>query len=135
MTEPIKPIKKATTASRKRRGRDTEHMTARYMAARGWPHALATGAGTPGRDITGAPGLAPEVKARAGFSPLAALRQAVKNSKGDIPFVVMRPDGCGETSIGEWPAFLPFDVLLDLLRQAGYGDVDSIIDNHTGSAA
>jgi hypothetical protein len=119
MTEPIK--KTTSNASRKRRGRDTEHMVARHIAARGWPHALATGAGAGGRDITGMPGIAPEIKARTGFEPLANLRQATHNAKGDVPIVILRPNGCGESTIGEWPAFLPLNVLLDLLRAAGYG--------------
>lgn len=107
---------------RKQRGRETEHLVARAFAADGWPHAEATGAGSPGRDIKGVLGVAPEVKARTGFEPLAALRQAVRNARGDIPVVVMRPNGSGPATIDDWPAFLPFGVLRRLLREAGYGN-------------
>lgn len=107
---------------RKQRGRETEHLVARAFAADGWPHAEATGAGSPGRDIKGVLGVAPEVKARTGFEPLAALRQAVRNAGGDVPVVIMRPNGSGPTTIDDWPTFLPFGVLRRLLREAGYGN-------------
>lgn len=107
---------------RKERGRQTEHLIAAAFAADGWVHAEATGAGSPGRDIKGVLGVACEVKARNGFEPLAALRQAVGYAAGDIPVVVMRPNGCGPTTVDDWPAFLPFGVLRSLLRQAGYGE-------------
>lgn len=109
------------THSRKRRGRETEHLVARAFAADGWPYALATGAGTPGRDITGTPGIATEVKARTRFEPTAALRQAIANAGEDLPVVVLRPNGCGPATIDDWPAFVPFGQLRRLLRQAGYG--------------
>lgn len=107
---------------RKERGRATEHLVARAFAADGWPHAEATGAGSPGRDIKGVPGVAVEVKARAGFQPMANLRQALANAGGDIPLVVMRPVGGGPSNIDEWPAFLTFGQVRTLLRLAGYGD-------------
>lgn len=107
---------------RKERGRTTEHLVAAAFAADGWPHAEATGAGSPGRDIKGVPGVAPEVKARARFEPVASLRQAVTNAGGDVAVVVMRPQGGGPSNIDEWPVFLPFGQLRALLRQAGYGE-------------
>jgi hypothetical protein len=107
---------------RKERGRETEHLVARAFAADGWPFAEATGAGSPGRDIKGVPGVAVEVKARAKFEPMANLRQAVTNAAGDIPAVVMRPTGGGPSNIDEWPAFVTFGQLRSLLRQAGYGN-------------
>lgn len=113
----------ATNASRKRRGRDTEHMVAKAFADDGWPYALATGAGAAGRDVTGVPGICVEVKARNGFEPMANLRQVCGNATtGEVPVVIMRPNGMGPASIDAWPAFLPFGVLRLLLRQAGYGD-------------
>lgn len=112
-----------TGQARKRRGRDTERLVAAAFAADGWPYALPTGAGASGVDITGVPGLAVEVKARTNFEPMAHLRQAVKNAPpGDVPVVVMRPNGSGPATIDEWPAFIPFGVLRRLLRGAGYGD-------------
>jgi hypothetical protein len=107
---------------RKERGRATEHLVAEAFAADGWPHAEATGAGSPGRDIKGVLGVAVEVKARRAFAPLPALRQVIGYAGGDVPVVVMRPDGCGPATVDDWPAFLPFGVLRQLLRQAGYGE-------------
>jgi hypothetical protein len=110
--------------ARKRRGRDTEHMVARAFKTDGWPYAEPTGAGAGGRDITGLPGLACEVKARSGFDPMANLRQARNHAIRDehLPFVVMRPNGYGETTIDQWPVFLDFATFRRLLRQAGFGD-------------
>lgn len=106
--------------SRKHRGYDTQRMVARAWAADGWPYALPVGAGAPGADITGTPDLAIEVKARTGFDPMAALRQA--KTRPGVPIVILRPNGYGETTIDDWPAIVPHGVLRRLLREAGYGD-------------
>lgn len=111
---------------RKERGRQTEHLVARAFAEDGWPYAEATGAGSPGRDIKGVLGVAVEVKARAGFEPMANLRQAVANAGGDIPLVVMRPVGGGPSNIDDWPTFLTFGQARALLRLAGYGEPLSV---------
>lgn len=108
--------------SRKHRGRETEHLVARWFAANGWPYALPTGAGASGRDITGMPGLACEVKARAAFEPRANLRQAVRNAGADLPFVVLRCNGQGQASMEEWPMMFTLGGGTRLLRLAGYGD-------------
>ena len=81
-----------------------------------------TGAGRSGRDLTGMPGLAPEVKARRDFAPLAWLRQAAGNASTDLPFVMFRPDGMGEKSIGSWGILLTVEDFTRLLRDAGYGE-------------
>ncbi len=111
-----------TPASRKARGRATEHLAARYLAENGWPFALPTGAGAAGRDITGTPGLAWEIKARTGFEPMANLRQATANAGADLPLVLLRPNGVGPANIGIWPVFTTLDQAVRLLRAAGYGD-------------
>ncbi len=108
--------------ARKRRGRQTEHMVAKRFAEDGWPYALPTGAGASGRDVTGVPGVAVEVKARSSFSPMANLRQVASYANGDVGVVVMRPNGFGEATIDEWPVFLTFAQFRKLLRQAGYGE-------------
>ena len=53
------------TQARKRRGMRTQALVAQHLAANGWPYAESTGAGRSGSDVTGVPGLAIEVKARA----------------------------------------------------------------------
>jgi hypothetical protein len=76
-----------------------------------------------GSDITGMPGIDIEVKARTGFSPLAAMRQqADRAAHGDLAFAVLRMDGQGPSVIGSWPVILRLDTFTELLRAAGYGD-------------
>lgn len=109
-----------TANSRQRRGAETQNIVAQTFKAAGCPYAESAGAGRNGRDITGIPGIACEVKARKDFSPVAWVRQAVATAEGDLPLVVMRPDGMGPASVDEWPVFLRFSDLLELLRAAGH---------------
>lgn len=111
------------TDTRKRRGADTQHIAARWFQARGWPFAESTGAGRTGSDLTGMPGLAPEIKARTGFSPLAWIRQARAGGTG-LPFVILRCNGQGEAAAGEWPVMLRLEQFTTLLQAAGYGTPD-----------
>jgi len=121
--ENLIPGRRASTQSRKRRGRDTELLAARYLAENGWPYAMPTGAGASGIDITGTPGLAWEVKARTGFDPMANLRQAVGNAgEHNLPLVLLRPNGVGRAQIGSWPVFTTLNHMIALLRTAGFGD-------------
>lgn len=110
----------AATQSRKRRGAETQAAAARWFAAHGWPWAESAGAGRQGSDITGLPGLACEVKARRGFSPLAWIRQA--QAGNGLPFVIHRPDGMGPASAASWPVTLRLADFTALLQAAGYGD-------------
>jgi hypothetical protein len=108
-----------TSNSRKDRGSATENLYAAYCRANGWPYAEAVKA--QGRDTTGMPGLAPEVKARRKFDPLNWLRQAKRNAGNDLGYVVWRPDGMGEKSIEDWGVLLTVGDFTALLRAAGYG--------------
>lgn len=111
-----------TTNSRKQRGRATQALVAKYYQSRGWPYAESTPASLPGVDVTGMPGLAPEVKARRDFNPLSWLRQARKNGGDDLGYVVFRPDGMGEAQIEDWGVLMSYGDHTKLLRQAGFGD-------------
>lgn len=108
--------------ARKHRGMRSQAVVAKWFGERGWSYAESTGAGRPGIDITGMPGLAPEVKARRDFNLTGFLKQAVKERKHGLPFVVVRPVGYGETRIGEWGVLLTLDDFTRLLQEAGYGD-------------
>ena len=111
-----------TSASRKARGSQTQNAAANWFRTNGWPYAEPVGAGRPGRDITGTPGLACEVKARRDLRPSEWVRQATNGAGGDLPFVVHRPDGMGPASIADWPVTLRLEDFTALLRAAGYGD-------------
>ncbi|MCU1613134.1 MAG: hypothetical protein JWO98_674 [Frankiales bacterium] len=111
-----------TASSRKSRGMATQALVAAWFRRRGFPFATDAGAGRPGRDILNLLGLACEVKARAGFSPLAWVKQAVKAAAGDLPFVVLRCNGQGPAAVGDWPVLLRLEDFTALVRAAGYGD-------------
>lgn len=107
---------------RKHRGHKSQAIVASYLRTRGWPYAESTGAGRQGSDVTGVIDLDIEVKARRGFEPVAAMKQQADRANASLlPFAVLRMDGQGEASIGEWPVVIRFDLFTDLLRAAGYG--------------
>jgi hypothetical protein len=109
--------------SRKHRGYASQRIVSDWFTVNGWLYAEPVGAGRPGSDITGMPGIDIEVKARRGFDPLAAMRQQEdRASRGDLAFAVLRMDGQGPAVIGSWPVVIRLDTLTELLRAAGYGD-------------
>ena len=99
----------------------TQLLVTEYLQERGWPFATSAGSGRPGVDVLNCPDIAVEVKARAGLDPLAWVKQAEKDADGRLPFAVFRPNGMGEDA-SRYVAFLRFGDLVDLLKQAGYGD-------------
>ena len=108
---------------RKHRGYATQRILAQYLQPNGWPFAESTGAGRQGSDITGTVGIDWEVKARRGFPISETMKQLAERSKdGIIPVAVLRLDGSGPANIENWPAIVPLKVLVELLREAGYGD-------------
>lgn len=110
------------TPARKARGMATQALAAAWFRARGFPYCTDAGAGRPGRDLLNMIGLAPEVKARAGFSPLAWIRQAATTAAGDLPFVLLRCNGQGPATVADWPVLLRLEDFTALVRAAGYGD-------------
>ena len=110
---------------RKARGMRTQLLVADYMKAHGWPFATSAGAGRQGSDVLNVLDCAVEVKARANLNPLAWVKQAEAAADGRLPFAVARMNGQGEHP-EQWVAFLRFGDLIDLLRQAGYGDTTTI---------
>lgn len=110
--------------ARKRRARNSEFDVADYLAENGWPRAEAVNSGASGSDIKHTEPIPWEVKARRGFNPKAAMKQASARP-GDFHPCVLRVDGMGPASIEQWPAVLPFGELVRLLRLAGYGEPTS----------
>lgn len=107
--------------SRKYRGYDSQKIFAEYIRGL-FPYAEPTGAGRPGKDILSTPGVYFELKARAKFDPVAALKQTVAPAReaGDLPIIVVRMNGQGPKNIGKWVAFMEVDDMLTLLKEAGY---------------
>lgn len=90
--------------SRKHRGYATQRLIATRWRANGIaPYAKAVGAGEQGNDILDVPGLAVEIKARDSVTLPAALKQARSDAGvGDMPIVVWRHNGQGESSMEDW---------------------------------
>jgi hypothetical protein len=93
------------------RGRRTQVLVADWFKKAGvFPDASSNPASLAGKDILDTPGYACEVKARREFSPKEWAKQAAKNAAdGELPFVVMRPDGLGEESVAQFLAFMTLD--------------------------
>jgi len=106
--------------SRKHRGFRTERVVAEYLSTH-WPHAT-VGRGS-GKDILGVPFDA-EIKARAGFQPLAYLKQLKSRTdkSGDLGFGVIRLNGQGEDA-AEYACVIRLADLLPLLILK-YGHLD-----------
>jgi len=108
------------TRHRKDRGFRTERVVAAYLSQ--WWRSASIGRGA-GKDILNVP-FDVEIKARTDFQPLAWLRQATKRAAAhqELPFVVCRMNGQGEDA-SEYLAFMRFGDLVQLLLDAGYGDI------------
>jgi len=108
------------TRHRKDRGYRTERVVAAYLSQ--WWRNASVGRGA-GKDCQNLP-FDIEVKARTDFQPLAWLRQATKRAaaSNELPIVVCRMNGQGEDA-SEYLAFMRFGDLVQLLLDAGYGDI------------
>ena len=108
------------TRHRKDRGYRTERVVAAYLSQ--WWRSASVGRGG-GKDCLNVP-FDIEVKARTDFQPLAWLRQASKRAaiSKEIPIVCCRMNGQGEDA-SEYLAFMRFGDLVQLLLDAGYGDI------------
>ena len=99
--------------ARKHRGFRTERVVAQYLSTV-WENAN-VGRGS-GKDIVGVPFDA-EIKARAGFQPLAYLKQLKARTaiSGELGFAVVRLNGQGEDA-REYAAIIRLEDLLPLLQ-------------------
>lgn len=109
--------------SRKHRGYRSQKVLALYLAENGFPFAESTGAGRTGSDITGTVGIDWEVKARTGFNPSAVIKQMKDRDNGkDLQIAVLRLNGQGEQSVQDWVAIMRLEDVVNLVRDAGFGD-------------
>ena len=101
------------------RGNALPNALARYLRP-WWPHAEATGSGRNGKDITGTPGVAWEVKTaddfKASFKPTIWIKQAKDNAGKDVPVVVYYPRGLGDAHTGQALAIVTVDTIMELLE-------------------
>jgi hypothetical protein len=107
--------------ARKNRGFRTERVVAEYLST--WWQGACVGRGS-GKDIVNVP-FDVEVKARAGFQPLAYLRQLKARTviSGELGFGVIRLNGQGEDA-REYAAIIRLEDLLPLLLLK-YGHLDT----------
>lgn len=105
------------------KGSAMQQALARYLRP-WWPHAESTGSGRNGRDITGTPGVAFEVKTaddfKRDFKPTIWMRQARANASADVPVVVYYPRGIGAESTDAALAILPLAELMPVLEAGAY---------------
>jgi hypothetical protein len=98
--------------ARKHRGFRTERVVAEYLST--WWHGACVGRGS-GKDIVNVP-FDVEVKARAGFQPLAYIKQLKARTaiSGELGFGVIRLNGQGEDA-RDYAAIIRLEDLLPLL--------------------
>lgn len=101
--------------SRMHRGYQTQKLAAVYLR-RWWPYAEPVGAGRAGADITGVP-FDIELKARSRVDLPLLMRQLATRKDGRIGFGVLRLNGQGPASIGDWVAVMRFADLVELLAE------------------
>lgn len=85
-----------------------------------WPHAEKTPNGRPGRDITGTPGVAFEVKTGVTWRAKWIGQALGYAGPAELPVLVYLPPGCGQSSVGDALAVIPLHRLMPLLTDAGY---------------
>lgn len=84
-----------------------------------YPFATDAGAGRPGRDILNTPGVFVEVKARGRLTLLETLAKCEQGAEAEneLPLVVWRHNGQGETDPGLWTATMRLHHAEQLIRE------------------
>lgn len=75
-------------------------------------------------DISGMVGLAVEIKSQKSYKFKEWLKETAvekTNARADFGILVVKPNGVGLDSVGEWFAVMTVSDMLDLLQEAGYG--------------
>jgi hypothetical protein len=100
------------------RGLALQNALARYLAA-WWPSAESAGAGRPGSDVLGTPGIVWENKTGDQFRIWEWTRQAKQHAKrGELPVTVYWPRGIGDRRPELALAIVPLPSLVELLNQS-----------------
>lgn len=116
----------------KQKGTSAETALVRFLQGQGFPGAerRALGGGGAGEDlgdITGIPSLCMEVKNHKTYKIPAWIKETeieTKNARADFGILVVKPNGVGMTpdKVGQWWGIMPMQEMMNLLRDAGYGD-------------
>ena len=116
----------------KQKGTAAETAVVRFLQGQGFPLAerRALGGGSSGEDlgdITGIPMLCMEVKNQRSYNIPAWLRETEeerKNAKADYGLLIVKPAGVGLSpdKVGQWWGIMPMWEMMNLIRDAGYGD-------------
>jgi hypothetical protein len=76
-------------------------------------------------DVAGAPGLVFEIKNHKSYKFPEWLKETEVeriNAKADYGVLIVKPNGVGLGSVQDWWAVMTVGQMLNLLREAGYGD-------------
>lgn len=103
------------------RGLRLQNTLARYLQDF-WPDARSAGAGRPGTDVTGTPGIVWENKTARQFRPLEWVRQARAHASGAFHVTVYWPVGSGGKSVNDVLAIVPLGELVMLLASRREGE-------------
>ena len=114
-------VRSMASQARKHRGFRTERVVAEYLST--WWQGACVGRGS-GKDIVNVP-FDVEVKARAGFQPLAYLKQlkARTSVSGELGFACLRLNGQSDKSAADYACIIRLEDLLPLLILK-YGHLD-----------
>lgn len=111
----------------KQKGTAAETAVVRWLNINGFPTAerrALTGANDQG-DVTGIPGVVVEVKNHKSYKIPEWLKETIQeknNAKADIGLLVIKPNGVGDTRVGEWWVVLTLSEVAVILRELGYGN-------------
>jgi len=116
----------------KQKGTAAETAVVRFLQGQGFPLAerRALGGGSSGEDlgdITGIPMLCMEVKNHATYKIPAWIKETEierQNAKADYGLLIVKPNGVGLSpdKVGQWWGIMPMWEMMNLIRDAGYGD-------------
>ena len=116
----------------KQKGTAAETAVVRFLQGQGFPLAerRALGGGSSGEDlgdITGIPMLCMEVKNHATYKIPAWIKETETeriNARADYGILIVKPNGVGMTpdKVGQWWGIMPMAQMMNLIRDAGYGD-------------
>ena len=109
------------------KGTLAETALVKFLAVNGFPHAERRALhGTEDKgDITGTVGLAWEVKNHRSYhfpEWFKELKEETKNARADHGILIVKPNRVGVNDVGDWWALMPVAAIVQLLREAGYGD-------------